>query len=198
MNFVLCQPFFWKDLGFSSSWLLMAASYCSRLSKPCCQNIAAMSRCCLRSGTTLTPIVPLTLIQMAMRIRCATGLHWMGCVKGTEVSSQPSVALLNIAPFKERLKWPWLLWSQPLWHLKHVMKKGLSHGRIPPQLLSLPAWCCLRKGRIFALCLDCRYLHPQHLLSCAKWCLNIILIISVLSFQLPSFLCQYKVWVLIL
>lgn len=46
-------------------------------------------------------------------------------------------------------KWPRFLWSQPLWHLKTRHEKrhwrGLSPGRIPPQLLSLPAWRCLRK-----------------------------------------------------
>lgn len=55
-----------------------------------------------------------------------------------------------------------------------------------------------KQGGIFAPCFDCRHLHRQHLLSCTKWCLKIILIVSSSSFQPPSFLRQNKVWPLIL
>lgn len=40
------------------------------------------------------------------------------CCSRDKVTSLPPEDLLITAPFKEMLKWSWLLWSQPFWHLK--------------------------------------------------------------------------------
>ena len=139
-----------------------------------------------------------------------TAIVWTPGVSITEfMCSQVEVRLKpKCLPGLQRTCWSLLHWKKsghgsfdlsPFHTLKHGVTKRLHRGRIPLRaVIFAVAAPPQREGSILALCFDCRYLHRLHLRSCTKRCLNIILIISFLSFQRPSFLCQYKVCALIL
>lgn len=69
---------------------------------------------------------------------------------------QPLEKLLNTAPFPEKLKWSWLLWSGGFWHFQTWHEKVHSRG-YGAAGFHLGCYLCLHGGYLLAVLIDATY-----------------------------------------